>query len=152
MHPRPGVAVLAWSLLICGGSGESTHVYAGVERLCAVSYLTQAGWAEEFVRDIQFVTGTELQANGYPVSRTAADYVVVWFAQNQAAVVQLDALRPDRGPRFESADFRSLFRSRHRIEGEQMNDDRPRLWSFRCRIAPGPLGGGFLDPRAESSR
>jgi hypothetical protein len=116
---------------------------AEVRRLCKVSYETEDGWSDEHIVEVTFSSGRELNKatksfNYSPYS----NYCLIWFAQNEVAILEIDAVVFGVGSEFESDDFRKLFRLSTEIECKQINGSSEKQWRIKAKDY-----FRFIDPR-----
>ncbi len=121
----PLVALLAFA---------PTTLKAEFKRYCKVHHLTRAGWSEGYVMEVSFLTGYELgkrlNAQGY---NYADNFAMFWFAQDEVAIIKLDA-QVTIGLYFKPLNFRGgLFSRDESIRGTQVNAPTPRQWMVVAR-------------------
>jgi hypothetical protein len=98
-----------------------------------VSYQKSGGWTGKYKREITFMKASELRGKG--VSVNAPDrtpFAVIWFSQENVAIVELFKDVTPLGHRFDNKDFHKLLRVRSAVEGVSVNGDSspPRRWRF----------------------
>jgi hypothetical protein len=116
---------------------------AEVRRLCKVSYETEDAWSDEYTVEVTFVTGRELNKAARSFNYSAySNYCLIWFAQNEVAILEIDAVVFGVGSEFVSGDFRRLFRLSTEIECKQINGSSERQWRIKAKEYL-----RFIDPR-----
>lgn len=138
-------ALLVVTVLVCVSLGT---LYAEIERLCMVSYLSPTGQSQEYSKNVVFLTGDELNKK----TRTGRynywhNYALIWFGENEVAIIEFQWTRVVLGNKeFDTADFRNMFQGVTQRPGTQANGQRiGRGWIIRAKQNHSPFN--FLDPR-----
>ena len=127
----------ALALLVCSVDGR-------VSRTCKVSYETRDGWSEEYKREVEFLTGEELnKATRSFKYDMLSHYALVWFAKDEVAILKLEELLYVRGE-FKNEDFKKLFALQDSTKCSQVNSEEKRVWRIKAKDFL-----SFIDPRAE---
>jgi hypothetical protein len=97
------------------------------------SYETADGWSGKYKREVTFMKAVELRKKGVGVN--AADrtpFAVIWFSQDNVAIVELFKDVTPLGDIFDNKDFHKLLRVRSAVDGVSVNDGdaNPRRWKF----------------------
>lgn len=117
--------------------------HAEIKRFVAVSYLTASGFADPVVVEVTFATGAELLSRSYnPRLSYSKAYAIVWFAQDQAAVLEIDEIVVTST--MDSWAFRHLFLIKDRLQARQVNDGVGRIWMIQAKH-----NFAWIDPRAD---
>ena len=59
-----------------------------------ISYETESGFSDYYYRDIELITGIELnRATRSRDYSSSSDYAVIWFSDDQVAIVELETVR-----------------------------------------------------------
>jgi len=130
-------------IIICMSLGV---LHAEVDRVCMVSYLTQSGQSQEFSAKVIFLTGDELNKK----TKTSRYnywhyYALIWFAENEVAIIDFQWTRFVQNKEFDSSDFRNMFQGVTQRPGSQANGNIGRGWIIRAKQNYSPFN--FLDPR-----
>jgi hypothetical protein len=133
------------ALILAFAIVAAAPTYARVDRICKVAYQTEAGWSDEYKVEVTFVTGRELNkaTKSFEYS-TFSPYALIWFDQDEVAILEIDSLILGLGSEFDADDFRKLFRLFGSCDAKQVNDRANRVW----RIT-GKTFGRYIDPRAD---
>jgi hypothetical protein len=151
-----------------------TFCYSSVSRFCAVSYLTNEGWSKEFIIEVVFLSGYEINdlETGNPahnpympgpdwvklvkffydkqraeksVYGLTSDFVCIWFNQEEVAILELPSSGFLRDNDFSSMDFQNYFTYRSSVDASQVNSQHRRKWRIRAKETFPPFG--FIDKR-----
>jgi hypothetical protein len=116
---------------------------AEVRRLCKVSYETEDGWSDEHTVEVTFTTGRELNKATKSFNYSGySNYCLIWFAQDEVAILEIDAIVYGVGSEFESDDFQKLFRFSTEIDCKQINGSSEKRWRIKAKEYL-----RFIDPR-----
>lgn len=132
-------------VLLAVATSSPNPAVAAVRRLVEVSYEREYDRSEGVVREVTFVTGRELnkKTKSYAFS-TFSNYALIWFDQDNVAIVELQATLFGVGEEFDGEDFRKAFRFLAEIDGTQSNSRSQRRWYFTAKRFL-----KWIDPRAE---
>ena len=87
-----------------------------------MSYETEEGWSDERIVEVTFTSGRELNKATRSYNYTAySNYCLIWFAQNEVAILEIDEAIFGVGSEFGSDDFRKLFQFNTEIECKEIN-------------------------------
>jgi hypothetical protein len=140
-----GSLVFTRSLIVVLVALLPVDAVARVSRLCKVSYETRLGWSQEVNTEVTFMTGRELnRATKSWNFENYANYALIWFANDQVAIMKIDKLFFGIGPEFDNEDFRGLFQFVSDVEADQVNGDRDTRWRIKAKSSV-----RFIDPRAD---
>lgn len=128
-HFLPFIAIMLFSQ-IC---------HARYNAVCHVQYMTEEGWSEEVATEVSFVLGTELSPQQY----SNEVYAIVWFSNNNCAIIKIRDNYIPTTPKFRQKDFRSLFWMTKDYDGYQVNTEYEQKW----RITAKDRYGRFIDER-----
>ena len=135
---------LAEGLAAASGPPADEPVHR-LRRLCKVSYETQYGWSPEITLEVQFLTGRQLnratRSYNYDLF---GNYALIWFENDEVAVLKSNEFLFGVGEDFDNEDFRRMFQFRQAAEFEQVNATHSRKWQIK-----GKDWIRFVDPRAE---
>ena len=120
---------------------------AAVRRFVKVSYKKEIGWSREVKAEITFATGSELNAKA-PRLRLRPNelYALIWFKDDQVAIVKLDDKPVLMGvDGFTAQNFKDLYFIKSDVKGTEVNDDGDGgRWKFKAKEII-----TWIDPRAE---
>jgi hypothetical protein len=116
----------------------ATDLEAGVQRRVDVSYTRSDGSESRTVEtEVTFVTGRELNRKtrtfDYDMFSNCA---LIWFDEDEVAIIKLDTWVFGVGEEFDAEDFRSAFRFAAEVDGEQVNSHSKREWHHHERVGP----------------
>ena len=115
---------------------------ARIVRYCQVSYETREGWSIEYLHEVTFQSGTELNTATKSLQFSSFEnYALVWYAPDQVAIIKLGAFLVT-GREFLPRHFRQMFLISESVEGEQVNVRGERNWRIK-----GKEFFKFIDPR-----
>jgi hypothetical protein len=139
-----GAAMSGFAAGMAEASAPATPVHR-LPRLCKVSYETEYGWSREVVVEVEFLTGRQLnRATRSYTYDIYANYALIWFSQDDVAILKCEEFLYGVGEDFDNEDFRKLCQFRTSAEFVQVNSDSPRRW----RVT-GKDYFRYVDPRAE---
>jgi len=125
---------------------SAANVYPSVRRICKVSYETEIGFSKEYVVEITFTTGNELnEATGSYIFSNFDNYALIWFDQGEVAILEIDSIVFGIGEEFDSEDFKKLFYLMGETKATQVNSDSPRTWRIKAKEL-----FDWIDPRVEA--
>jgi hypothetical protein len=149
-HPQPPQQrslVIRIGLVLFVATLLSAPAMARVERFVQIAYWTQTGWSDYYTREVEFVTGKELNASTKTLDFDIfAAYALVWFANDEVAIIKLSPLTTTIHSPFDGEGFKKLYwAGEATVLGNQVNS-RPqgRFWKIRGRDD----NLRFIDPRA----
>ena len=120
--------------------------YADIKRLCKVQYETEEGWSKEITIEVQYITGAELnkKTNSYQYSQYS-NYCLIWFAQDQVAVLEITTYIVSTGEEFDHEDFVQAFNYTQYLDCKQVNATNKRKWRIKAKDYI-----DFIDPREKN--
>jgi hypothetical protein len=97
--------------------------------------------------EVTFITGQELNDKTQSFKyRVFSTYALIWFAQNEVAVIEMKSFIIYSGDTFDADDFRNAFLLGMELNGTQVNSPKPRRWYFQAKRSL-----DWIDPRAEEN-
>jgi hypothetical protein len=140
MRGLAGIVIMAGFCLL----SVVDSVEARVSRYVKVSYEARYGWSDPHLMEVTFLKGRELNAamRTYEFD-SFSTYALLWFAQDQVAIVKIDRMVFGAGSEFDGDDFERLFQIFSDAEAVQVNGNGDRRWKLTAKE-----GFKFIDPRA----
>lgn len=121
------------------------NVYPSVRRICKVSYESEMGFSKEYVLEVTFATGNELnKATGSYLFKIYDNYALIWFDEGEVAILELDSVVLGVGEEFDSEDFKRVFYLLGETKATQVNSDSERTWKIKAKEF-----FKWIDPRIE---
>jgi hypothetical protein len=119
---------------------------AYISRICKVSYETRDGWSSEYLMEVNFLTGRELNKATKSFDYSSfSNYVLLWFDEGEVAILELDDFLIGVGEEFDNEDFQRLFQFQTTADFKQVNSLYERKWRIRAKDFI-----TFIDPRGEN--
>jgi hypothetical protein len=125
----------------------ATPCDAAVRRIVKVSYEQEFGWSREVKVEVTFASGSELNAKAHQLRlRPFELYALIWFKDDQVAIVKLDNKPLLMGlDGFTAENFKDLYFIKSEAKGTQVNDDGDgQRWNFKAKDII-----TWIDPRVE---
>jgi hypothetical protein len=112
--------------------------------LCGVS----AGGSDPYIRSVEFINGEEYaKARGDFIGFPFDAYALIWFSQEQVAILKIKSFFVSSSDRFGLDDLNNLFMISDSVLAEQVNGNSGRLWRITCKKF-----FEWIDPRLKDFR
>ena len=137
-YPKSFVGIF---FLLCLFSIQTAH--ATVSYNCKVQYKTGYSWSTEYMMEVAFLTGSELnRATSTFRFSSFKLYALIWFGEGEVAILEHDGMAIIGGTSVDTKAFKRVFQVFGSQEFTQVNDDNARKWKVTCKEF-----GRFVDPR-----
>lgn len=121
----------------------SLYANASVRRIVKVSYETQYGYSDPYIMEVTFLTGQELNKATKTYDYAMFDnYALIWFKEDEVAILKIDDIILGVGQKFDSDDFRRAFQIISEKSAIQINSKYKRKWKIKAK---GIIN--WIDPR-----
>ena len=111
--------------------------FARITVLCEVSYKKEIGWSDDYVREVTFISGTELnRATTSFKYNSFSDYVLLFFSKDQVAILEMPSSMLGAGFQdFEFSHLESyyLLNGMYGIQCEQINSEYKATWNIKAK-------------------
>jgi len=124
--------------------GFSSAANARLTVLCGVA----TGNMAPYIRSVDFVTEQEYEtARGALIPSGFGAYALIWFSQDQVAILKIYNTFLMASDRFGLNELESLFMFNGSVLAEQVNGNYSRLWEITCKES-----FQWIDPRLKNLR